>query len=95
MLQRSSRFVKNCFCALGRGLLEQFDLADVWGDGIAGIEGLGGGILAVLAMAALCTGVVICFCLFFQIGYELMFDPNATDVAARLASVSISPERWM
>jgi hypothetical protein len=54
-----------------------------------------GGILGLLAMAALCTGVVICVCLFFQIGYELMFDPNATDVAARLASVSISPERWM
>jgi hypothetical protein len=58
-------------------------------------DGWIGGIFTLLAMAAVCTGVVICFCLFFQIGYELMFDPNATDVSARLASVSISAERWM
>jgi hypothetical protein len=91
MVQRSSRFLRNLFCALGHVLLDQVDPADILGEGIGGI----GGILGLLAMAALCTGVVICFCLFFQIGYELMFDPNATDVAARLASVSISPERWI
>ena len=90
MVQRSSRFLRNLFCALGYVLLD-LDPADILGEGIGGI----GGILDLLAMAALCTGVVICFCLFFQIGYELIFDPNATDVAARLASVSISPERWM
>jgi hypothetical protein len=91
MLQRSSRLIRKLFCALGRGLLEQLDPADILGEGIGWV----GGIFTVLAMAAVSTGVVICLCLFFQIGYELMFDPNATDVAARLASVSISPERWM
>jgi hypothetical protein len=90
MVQRSSRFLRNLFCALGHVLLD-LDPADILGEGIGDL----GGILGLLAMAAICTGVVICFCLFFQIGYELMFDPNATDVAARLASVSINPERWM
>lgn len=94
MLRRSSRFVRKFFTALGRGLLEQVDIADVLGEGIGGIEGVGG-ILGVLAMAAVCIGVVVSFYLFFQVGYELMFDPNATDVAARLAAVSISPEKWM
>jgi hypothetical protein len=84
MLQRSSRFIRNFSCALGRGLIEQVDPVDVLGEGSDGI-------LGVLAMAAVCIGVG----LFFQIGYELMFDPNATDVGARLSSVSISPERWM
>jgi hypothetical protein len=90
MLERLSRFIKKFFCALGRDLLEQFDLADILGEGFEGIEGVGG-ILGVLGMAAGCV-VVVCF---FQVGYELMFDPNATDVAARLAAISISPEKWM
>jgi hypothetical protein len=42
-------------------------------------------------MAAFCCVVYG----FFQVGYELMFDPNATDVATRLAALSISPEKWM
>jgi hypothetical protein len=90
MLERLSRFIKKFFCALGRGLLEQLDLADILGEGFEGIECVGG-ILGVLGMAAGCV-VVVCF---FQLGYELMFDPNATDVAARLAAISISPEKWM
>jgi hypothetical protein len=94
MLERSSRFLKKFYCALGRGFLEQVDLADVLGEGIAGIEGIGA-ILGLLGMAAFCV-FVVCFVYgFFQVGYELMFDPNATDVAARLASISISPEKWM
>jgi hypothetical protein len=45
--------------------------------------------------AAACV-FIICFAnIFFQVGYELVFDPNATDVAARLASLSITPEKWM
>jgi hypothetical protein len=82
--------LEEVFFALGRGLLEQLDIADILGEGIGGIEGVGG-IIAVLGLAAFCLSVVC----FFQVGYELMFDPNATDVAARLAAISISPEKWI
>ena len=44
---------------------------------------------------AACFFIVCFFYVFFQVGYELMFDPNATDVAPRLAVLSISPEKWM
>jgi hypothetical protein len=94
MLQRSSRLVKKFFCALGRGLLEQLDIADLLGEGIGGFEGIGG-VLGVVGLAAFCIVFVCLVYAFFQVGYELMFDPNATDVAARLASISISPEKWM
>lgn len=29
------------------------------------------------------------------VSYDLMFDPNGTNVAARLAALSIAPEKWM
>lgn len=90
MLDRSSRFIKKFFCALGRGLLEQVDIADFLGEGVGGFESIGG-ILGVLGVAAFVCSLYV----FFQVGYELMFDPNATDVAARLAAISISPEKWM
>ncbi len=90
MLKRSSRLTKKFFRALGRGLLEQVDISDLLGEGIGEIEGVDG-ILAVLCLAAFCV-LVGCF---LQVGYELMFDPNATDVAARLGAISISPEKWM
>ncbi len=45
--------------------------------------------------AAACFFVICFFYVFFQVGYGLMFDPNATDVATRLAAISISPEKWM
>jgi hypothetical protein len=90
MREWSARSIKKFFCALGRGLLEQIDLAEFLGEGFGGIGGVGG-ILGVLGIAAFCV-VVVCF---LQVGYELMFDPNATDVAARLAAISISPEKWM
>jgi len=91
MREHSERFVKNFFGALGRCLLEQLDIADILSEGIGAIEGVGGILGVVLGMAAFCV-LVVCF---FQVGYELMFDPNATDVAARLAAISISPEKWM
>lgn len=94
MLEQSSRFLKNFFSALGRSLLEQIDIADVFGEGIGGIEGVGG-VLSLLVMAAFCVCVVCLFYGFFQVGYELMFDPNAADVASRLAGISISPEKWI
>jgi hypothetical protein len=90
MREQSVRFVKKFFRALGRGLVEQVDIADFLSEGIGGLEGVGG-ILGVLGMAAFCVLVYG----FFQVGYELMFDPNATDISARLAAISISPEKWM
>ena len=45
--------------------------------------------------AAACVFIVCFLYVFFQVGYELMFDPNATDIAARLAVISVSPEKWM
>jgi hypothetical protein len=48
---------------------------------------------AVLAAACIFIGYFLY--IFFQVGYDLIFDPNATDVAARLASIFISPENWM
>jgi hypothetical protein len=45
--------------------------------------------------AAACIFIVCFLYVFFQVGYELMFDPNAADVSARLAVISISPEKWM
>jgi hypothetical protein len=90
MREQSIRFVTKFFRSLGRGLLEQIDIADFLGEGVGGVEGVGG-ILCVLGMAAFCA---LCYAL-FQVGYELMFDPNASDVSARLAATSISPEKWM
>jgi len=89
MRERSSRFLKNFFCALGRCFIEDalFDIPDVLGEGV-------GGALGLLIPAAACVLVVCLFYGFFQVGYELMFDPNATDVASRLAAISISPDKW-
>ena len=94
MLDRSLRFIKNFFCALGRAFLEPIDIADFLGEGIGGFEGIGA-ILGLSVMAVFCVVFVCLIYGFFQVGYELMFDPNATDVAARLAAISISPEKWM
>jgi hypothetical protein len=89
MRERSERFLKNFFGALGRCFIENvFDLTDLSGEGV-------GGVLALLITAAACVCVVCLFYGFFQVSYELMFDPNATDVASRLAAISISPEKWI
>jgi hypothetical protein len=90
MLKRSSRFLKNFFSALGRCFLEGAvsDTPDVLCEGV-------GGVVALLITAAACACVVCLFYGFFQVAYELMFDPNAADVASRLAGISISPEKWM
>ena len=74
MRERSERFLKNLFGALGHCVLEELGCA---------------------VPAAICFFIVYFFYVFFQVGYELVFDPNATDVAARLASLSIIPEKWM
>jgi len=90
MLKRSSWFLRNFFSALGRCFIEDA-VSDIAG---ALCEGIGG-FLSLLVMVAVCASIVCLFYGFFQVGYELMFDPNATDVAARLASISISPDKWM
>jgi hypothetical protein len=74
MRERSERFLKNFFGALGHCVLEDAGCA---------------------VPAAACVFIVCFFYVFFQVGYELVFDPNAADVASRLAAVSISPEKWM
>jgi hypothetical protein len=90
MLERSSRFLKNFLKALGRCFIEDavFDIPDVLGEGV-------GGVLGLLIAVAACVFIGCIFYGFFQVSYELMFDPNATDVAARLAAISISPDKWM
>jgi hypothetical protein len=51
-------------------------------------------LIAPACMALLCLG----FCLFvycFGVAvYQLMFDPNAVDVASRLDMLSIDPHKW-
>jgi hypothetical protein len=74
MRDRSERFLKNFFSALGHCVFEELGCA---------------------VPAAGCIFIMCFFYVFFQVGYELMFDPNAIDVAARLAAISISPEKWM
>jgi hypothetical protein len=89
MRKQSARFIKNFFGALGHCVLQEVDISDVLGEAPGGLEGVVVGIMGILfsiALACLVYG-------FFQVGYELMFDPNATDVAARLAAISISPEK--
>jgi hypothetical protein len=45
------------------------------------------GCAALLCIAALCAvGVIV---------YQLMFDPNAMDVASRLDTLSIDPNKWI
>ena len=73
--------MKNFFHALGHCVLE--DAACV------------GGVLGLLIVAAACAFASCFFCGFFRVAYELMFDPNAADVASRLAAISISPEKWL
>lgn len=89
MLRRVSHFLKNFVITLGRCIIDGVvpDLGDL-GEGI-------GGLLSLLVLLVVCASVVCVVYGFFQVGYELMFDPNSTDVASRLASISIRPEKWM
>jgi hypothetical protein len=73
--------VKNFFHALGRCVLEDATCV--------------GGVLGLLVVAAACVFAFCFFYGFFQVAYELMFDPNAANIASRLSLVSISPEKWM
>jgi hypothetical protein len=89
MLARISRFLKNCAISLGRCIIDEA-LPD-----IGGLSEGTDGLLTLLLMMAVCVSILSVVYGFFQVGYELMFDPNATDVSARLASISITPEKLM
>jgi hypothetical protein len=41
-----------------------------------------------LTLLAACCAVVV-------VVYQMMFDPNAVDVASRLSALSIDPDRWV
>ena len=95
MRERSVRFVKNFLSALGHGVLQELDVSDLLGESPGGLGSVIAGILGIMC-GVLIVGLFFCTVYgFLQLGYELMFDPNATDVATRLASLSISPEKWM
>ena len=46
-----------------------------------------------LACAALVC--VAALCIIGEMVYQLMFDPNAEDVASRLDTLSIDPNKWL
>ena len=97
MLERISRFIKNFFSALGRCFIENaFDITDLSGEGLGGVLGTAVSTLQGIAVIATFCACIACVAYgVFQITYELMFDPNAADVASRLAGISISPEKWI
>lgn len=97
MLERISRFLKNFFSALGRCFIENvFDLTDLSGEGAGGVLGTAvSALLGIAVIAIFCAGITCLAYGVFQITYELMFDPNAADIASRLAGISINPEKWM
>lgn len=92
MQERISRFVKNLFAALAHSLLEDLPFGDA--DGIGSILGSVLGCVALLITFFLVfAGFMMLIYGFVQITYELMFDPNSHDVAARLFGLSINPDR--
>ncbi|HZQ20357.1 MAG TPA: hypothetical protein VFA90_16810 [Terriglobales bacterium] len=89
MQERISRFVKNFFAALAHCSLEDFPFGDA--DGHGSIFATVLGCVALLVTSVLvCAGVIALVYGFVQVTYELMFDPNSHDVAARLFGLSIT-----
>jgi len=97
MREQSERFVKNFFGALGRCFVDNlFDISDLPAEDAGGILATAVSVIVGIAVISIfCAGIACITYGVAQISYELMFDPNATDVAARLAAISISPEKWM
>ncbi len=97
MLERSERFLKNFFRALGRCFVENvFDISDIPAEDAGGILATAVSVIVGIAVISIfCAGIACITYGVAQITYELMFDPYATDVASRLAGISISPEKWM
>jgi len=88
-------WVKTFFAAL----LECFtgDIFDCLPESLmGGVSGLGSGLVALAAVAAVLYGVGIFLLLFyglFAVTYQLILDPDAVHVAARLDSLSINPDK--
>ncbi|HZR64200.1 MAG TPA: hypothetical protein VFA85_03575 [Terriglobales bacterium] len=88
MRQRARKFIKDFLVALGNCLAD--DISDIFG-----IGELLGATLGMALFAGICVGLLLLGYGFFRVAYDLMFDPNAIDVASRLAALSISPDRWV
>lgn len=93
MPYRVTKLVKDFFSVLGECLLSEFPFPD--GDGIVETRGgILGGILELALLGVLFSVFLLLVYGFFSVTYDLMFDPNSTDVASRLSSLSISPNKW-
>ena len=88
MRRRVAIFAKDFLSALGECFLSEFPFAD--GDGIGAAIA---DILSLALLGAFLTTFVLLVCGFFSVTYDLMFDPNSSNVASRLATLSISPDK--
>ena len=72
-----------------------FDISDLPAEDAGGTLATAVSVIAGIAVISIfCAGIACTTCGVAQITCEFMFDPNATDVAARLAGISISPDKW-
>lgn len=94
MQERISRFVRNFVAALARCFLEDFSFGDAEGVG-SSLGSVIGGVILLITFFFMCAGLIVLICGFVQVTYELMFDPNSHDVAARLFGLSINPDKWV
>ena len=78
--KQSARFARNFATALGHCMLEDGELM-----GLA---------MGTAIVVLVCVGVLLLFFTALQISYELVFEPNAVNVASRLAQLSIDPSNW-
>jgi len=90
MRRRVAKFVKDFLSALGECFLSEFPFADNDGTEIGSILG---GILGLVLLGTVFAFFVSLIYGFLQAAYELMFDQNSNNVASRLASLSISPDK--
>jgi len=51
-------------------------------------------VLGPITVVLTCTCMVLACVIVVQIAYEMILDPNAADVASRLLSLSIDPDKW-
>ena len=52
-------------------------------------------VLGPVTVVMACICIVLACVIVVQVAYEIVLDPNAADVASRLGSLSIDPEKWM
>ena len=51
-------------------------------------------VLRSVTVVLTCICIVLACVMVVQIAYEMILDPNAADVASRLISLSIDPDKW-